>query len=186
MVSSATLADQPSTYEERLLIPTIGMDISSTSEWEDYEYRNQYEVRLGTEMVTLLTAAGELPAWVKAIVRNLNRASDLPENWDSYGAVPASQPVLRRALSVILDVMAERYPMPQVSATPSGGISFEWHRLGRDLEIEIDDGLSVEGYFSDEADESAEWERNLDDDKSSLCPYDLSPLRPYMEQLIHC
>ena len=161
MPSSAALLEQSSTSEGQFLVSDSASGASATAAWDDHDYRNRYEVRLGTKTVHLLSSAGTLPAWLSAVARGLNRAYKLPANWDSYGAVPVFRPVLKHALAVILNVMTDRYPVPQINATPSGGICFEWHRLGRDVEIEIDENLRVEGYFFDEADKSAEWEREL-------------------------
>ena len=171
MFSNAAAEQRDWTFEEQALIPRQVKIESVSTVFDSDDHRQRYELHLGRDEVRLETSAGALPGWVHGIARGLNRVAGLPENWDSYGALPVSQRVLRRALDVALKVMEDRYPEPQVGATVKGGVSFEWHRSGRSLEIEIEGASSVHAYYFDEFDPSADWEAELDGDLAQLAPY---------------
>jgi hypothetical protein len=62
----------------------------------------------------------------------------LEPNWDSYGAAAVSRESVVAALEDVLPlVMEDGTFLPAVVPTPRGGIQFEWHMCGLDVEIEV-------------------------------------------------
>ena len=53
------------------------------------------------------------------------RLLDLPENWNSYGALPISGAAIKAAESM------------SIVPTCNGGVQLEWHINGHDIEIEF-------------------------------------------------
>jgi len=51
----------------------------------------------------------------------------LEQDWDSYGALPPSRPVLQHAWALASMLVEQGMPIPQVFPTRNGGIQFEWH-----------------------------------------------------------
>jgi hypothetical protein len=70
-------------------------------------------------------------------------------NWDGYGAMPLSAPVLRAA-DLFLSAIPEAWPNPEIGADPDGEISFEWARGPHwvfTVSVAADGQLSYAGLF---------------------------------------
>jgi hypothetical protein len=92
---------------------------------------------------------------------------DLPENWDSYGARPINREIVLFALQLLCETMPTDTPAPTVIPTNRGGVQFEWHTRGIDLEIEIQSPERI--YVSYEDQQSGnEWEAELTSDLTRL------------------
>ena len=76
---------------------------------------------------------------VKRSLERLYALSNLPENWDSYDATPIQSDVINYAAKLMLQIMQE----PSVVPTSAGGVQFEWHRKGIDLEVYIESTRAV-------------------------------------------
>lgn len=59
----------------------------------------------------------------------------LPKNWDSYGALPVNENTVDNALKWICSVKTDTMPLPEVVPTVRGGVQFEWHFKGGDIEV---------------------------------------------------
>jgi hypothetical protein len=68
----------------------------------------------------------------------IRRLAQLRPDWDSYGAKPLSQIAVHRVLTKLLPILL-RDDIPEVAIVPTrdGGLQFEWHRLGIDVEIRV-------------------------------------------------
>ena len=77
------------------------------------------------------------PAWEREIVSTLCRYLELPNNWDSYGGKPLRHETGMFALQVLSSVMNSSVPLPSVVPVSSGGVQFEWHQNGLDIELYI-------------------------------------------------
>ena len=64
-----------------------------------------------------------------SVADRIRALSKLEPNWDSYGSPQIEPMVVERALSFIGGV--------QAIPTTKGGIQFEWHQYGWDIEIEL-------------------------------------------------
>lgn len=87
--------------------------------------------------------------WEVEAVHRLLQFAYLPEGWDGYGGTPLKLDVGFFALNVINNVMRPLTPMPQFVPTASGGVQFEWHEKGIDLEFHITGPYDAEMWFQD-------------------------------------
>lgn len=78
------------------------------------------------------------PAWLANRIKQLDQMSQLPANWDSYGAEAVSQTSVnnaKAALEIISRVVAA--PIPWVTANPNGEVSVSWGNDDAVLEVEF-------------------------------------------------
>ena len=114
-----------------------------------------YSVRDGS---IVWLASPSLPTWVPAIVDDLVRLALLGDNWDSYGARPIRSENITTAFEALLTLVRPTTPRPYVVPTVSGGVQFEWHTEGADLEIEIAAPLRLEVFWEPAAGPAVELE----------------------------
>jgi len=75
--------------------------------------------------------------WQQAIVASICEYLALPEGWDSYKGRPIRPETGMFAIQLLNDLMKSNTPTPQVVPVSTGGIQFEWHLAGYDLEIYV-------------------------------------------------
>jgi len=85
----------------------------------------------------LIEWEGREPAWVEPTLNSLGESLALPVNWDSYGARSVDPKSVASAGETLCLVMESDTIPPTVVPTVHGGVQFEWHTRGIDLEIEI-------------------------------------------------
>lgn len=134
-------------------------EIALTDSWQgdragallatDTQSRRVKVASLGKSEVRL-TVDGQFPTWLDTVIADLNSAASLPANWDSYGARPVNQRTLEHALDVLLRVVGNEDPIPEILATSHGGIQFLWHKPGRELKVAINAPFQGEFYYSDD------------------------------------
>ncbi len=84
----------------------------------------------------LLEVHGASPMWLDEVVKRLNVAADavsVEEGWSRMTDTAVIRSL--QALRLIMSVDSKR---PSVTPTPEGGLQFEWHEGGWDIEIEVD------------------------------------------------
>ena len=113
-------------------------------------------------------------SWMDETIRAAIGLTELPPNWDSYGALQIQLECVEYALGLLLELVHENTPSPAVVPTSAGGIQFEWHRKGIDLEIEIE-ALGRVHYFTRDMRAGTE--------KSGILPGDLRNLRSAIGRL---
>lgn len=76
---------------------------------------------------------------IKSARHNIEEMACLKENWDGYGASSISPQARDNALYLISLIEAVPYgvPIPEISPTPNGTISFEWETSHAGAYIEI-------------------------------------------------
>lgn len=79
----------------------------------------------------------EPPKWFIPILAEVCTLGELPPNWNSYGAKPIDPYTAAAAATLLLDVLSEYDPIPAIVPTARGGVMFEWHECGMDLEIDV-------------------------------------------------
>jgi hypothetical protein len=96
-------------------------------------------IRLGNRFMLLRGASPNvfLPAWVKSVLKAIVPLFRLQPNWDSYRAMALDPKTVKSALEILFSVMSYDSPPPCVVPTVSGGLQFEWHVGGIDLEIAV-------------------------------------------------
>jgi hypothetical protein len=97
------------------------------------------------------------PRWLPPLVRSFLNLLQLPPNWNGYGAVQIQKQIVQKALIVLVDVLDDDAPIPSVVPLTDGGVQVEWHRGGRNLEIEFStEGAPEFYYYEDDSDLEAE------------------------------
>ena len=127
--------------------------IPSLAVWEDPpEEPEEFPVRIGDAPWIVRAKRDDRPriAYCEA---ELKRLGNLPENWDSYGALRVSQSSLKNAFETYLTLTQYRghEQWPHFASTPDGGIGLMWHHNDKGLEVEIDGQLVTRCYFYDDA-----------------------------------
>lgn len=89
--------------------------------------------------------------WRGHVVARLDSIARLPDNWDDEGAIVPTPQTMTSALRALQSVMPEAAPRPAVVPTGDGGVQFEWHEGGWNIEIEAepDDTVTVWARSSD-------------------------------------
>jgi len=74
----------------------------------------------------------------------LARLADLEDDWDGHGSPAPDDSTLGASLHVLHRFMAFTASPPSVGATADGGVQFEWHQGGWDIEVEVQpDGNTI-------------------------------------------
>lgn len=100
------------------------------------------------------------PLWLEPLVDALDRA--LRYAAGEPGWLQIEDATLEGAVAGIVRVLDHDTPAPSVTPTPVGGLQFEWHEGGWDLEIEVLPGGMID-VWGNAVDESAEFGGGLDD-----------------------
>lgn len=79
-----------------------------------------------------------LPAWFDPLVNQIANVLALGPNWDTYGAPRIEPKTVSSAVEIVFGILGQSSPAPQIVPLATGGIQFEWHRRGVDLEIVFD------------------------------------------------
>lgn len=108
----------------------------------------------------ILQREDDKPGWLFPTLSALANALALSPNWDSYGGRPADLKALSRALQTLDQLMGKDTIVPTVVPTAEGGIQFEWHTRGIDLEIEIPP-MGPSSVSCQNRQDNTEWEGDL-------------------------
>ncbi|MGA2623110.1 MAG: hypothetical protein ABSF91_04590 [Bacteroidota bacterium] len=96
----------------------------------------QYAIRPSSSIIIVQT--GVLTDGAREIVGKIKTFSDLPENWDSYGATPPSKTAVRNALSLVRSVDERRLPIFFTAPGPNGEVLVELKQGTRSIEFTFD------------------------------------------------
>jgi hypothetical protein len=95
-------------------------------------------------------------AFARPVIEKLAEFAMLEQGWDGRDAASISSPLLEQAADLAVGFAALGFDklgphadlrMPSAHPTVKGGIQFEWHRKGIDLEIELLPNGQVHGYI---------------------------------------
>jgi hypothetical protein len=89
------------------------------------------------------------PAWEKEVVATLCRFLDLDEGWDTYGGRPLRYDTGMFAVQILSNIMDESIPPPSIVPTSTGGVQFEWHQNGLDIELFVAEPYECELMVTD-------------------------------------
>lgn len=79
-----------------------------------------------------------------AVINRLEAMSKLMDDWDGYGSPAPEKQTLIASLEVLNQFMSTSVAAPAVAPTTTGGVQFEWHQGGWDIEVEVfPDGRAV-------------------------------------------
>ncbi len=90
----------------------------------------------------LQVAEGDAPFWLTEVVRRLNVA--VAATSDEVGWQPMTSTAVVSSLQALRRVMSVDSGRPSVTPLPEGGLQFEWHEAGWDIEIEVDPVGSID------------------------------------------
>lgn len=76
-------------------------------------------------------------AEVIAAINRIASLTTLREGWDGHTGKPVTLGIATYSLQILLAIMKPSLPSPSIVPLASGGLQFEWHRNGWDVEIEI-------------------------------------------------
>lgn len=80
---------------------------------------------------------GKLQRGFIEAVQRMIELLELPPGWNSYNAKPIRKENVTFAIDLLGRLMRENTPLPNVIPMVRGGVQFEWHTNGIDLEISI-------------------------------------------------
>lgn len=103
------------------------------------------------------TTQGFSSSWWEPTCLQAFSLLDLPENWDSYGARQIESDCVVEGLRFLVGVLDDDTAPPSVVPCSHGGMQFEWHKSGLDLEIEVTAPNRVSIHVHDHA-TGKEWE----------------------------
>lgn len=101
--------------------------------------------------------------WLVDVIHRMQAIAHYAANWDGAGARPVSTGAMRSAAHLVGAIAKPGMPCPTVGATPEGGIQFEWHRGGWDLEVEVRRSGALEIWGESREGDNAIWAESLDD-----------------------
>lgn len=92
------------------------------------------------------------PIWLSEIENRLRGFSELGENWDSYGAKPIDEKIVKQAFQTLLNSDLNKIKKPRAVPRKDGGINFEWDFDNCFLSIEIRNDGNYYFFFDKEKD----------------------------------
>jgi hypothetical protein len=106
--------------------------------------------------------------WLSGAVERLIELTEREQDWDSYGALPASPDVAQHA-SVFLTELAQADTLqaPDIGGLNDGAVQLEWFRHGRTVHITFNVDSHVRVFYRDAASHET-WEAGLADDPARL------------------
>lgn len=113
---------------------------------------------------------GQEPGWFRPTIQALQDLLQLPENWNSYGARPIVPELAATALDLLLETAPAGMPPPIVVPTTRGGVLFEWHLRGIDLEIDVLTGDRLHVFYED-AKADRTWEGELSGNTAPIAEF---------------
>jgi hypothetical protein len=116
---------------------------------------------------TEITLTKKPPKWFSDVAEILSSFEWLPDDWDSYGAKRIDPGCIKGAVRFLSEIVYDNTPPPSVVPTNSGGVQFEWHTKGIDLEIEIQPTIQIFAAFEDLRSQK-EWEKEITEDYSPI------------------
>ena len=89
------------------------------------------------------------PTWLGPVLQGFANLVTLNDNWDGEGARRIDPTTINRALAAMEEVLPHDASAPSIVPLQNSGLQVEWHRNGKDVEIEFDPTGSVTFYYFD-------------------------------------
>ena len=115
------------------------------------------------------------PVWLTSVRQGFAKVTALEDNWDGEGASRIAPAMLERAMKALEQLLPRHASPPNIVPTHRAGIQFEWHRGGKDLEIELAPSGETTYYYYDAA---------TQDEREGAAASDLSNVRKILEQIV--
>ena len=143
-------------------------DVFESLSWQDVKYSDR-SVPEKNNIRTL--GSKQVPKWYRSVANNIYSIMSLNDNWDSYGADSISYSVAKATDDLLINIMQQETPPPQVVPSANGGIQLEWHDFGIDFEILVTSMSHAFVTFEDIDGGETEWEGVVNYDLSKLVHY---------------
>jgi hypothetical protein len=116
-------------------------------------------------------------AWVGSILQGFANLLTLEPNWDGENGKPIAPALVGSALKFVdrISMVDFRLPAPSIVPISDGGLQIEWHRGGKDFEIEFSPDRSIRYYYYDSSTGS---------EQEGLVAHDLSPVQQLLQNLL--
>jgi hypothetical protein len=159
-MSTAEITQLDRSFLETSFIPALGADL--TQKERLFSIRAVVAKPEPVQRLVPVFARGETvtfryldngeprPAWFMPVLQGFANLAALTQGWDGSTAHRIDRPTINRALSAIEQILPSQAPPPSVVPIPNSGLQIEWHRNGRDLEIEFNPDGAIEFYYFDE------------------------------------
>lgn len=95
--------------------------------------------------------AAQEPAWMKPALERVRALAEVSSGWGGSETHQLRHHALMAALNILGMVMSFESKTPQIVLTNEGGLQFEWHATGVDMEIEVRADGSAEVIVEDPA-----------------------------------
>jgi hypothetical protein len=129
-------------------------------------FRDYRRERPLTPVTTRSAISTPEPAWLNSIERQCWELTNLPANWDTYGAHPVNPITAAAAVEFLRRIVPSSLKAPPtVVPTSAGGLQFEWNVGGHGLEVDFAGPAQVSILYSGQ---DAEWEKDLAADLTPL------------------
>jgi len=103
------------------------------------------------------------PNWFVPMCNRIKELMKLEPGWDGHDGKPVDSDVANFAAKFLRETLEPDGPVPQVVPLSYGGLQFEWHEKGIDLEIEVEAPNRIFVSFEDsKTDEELEGEFSTD------------------------
>jgi len=152
--------------------------------WEQDRYYGKTDLRTlgGRETVLVSTpypfSVGAFtkpaaPEWLAEAKRKITQYTSLSHGWDGYRGIAVDKTTADYAVQVMSNVVTTATPRASVLPLSGGGLQFEWHREGKDLEITFYSPLNIGVSFS----------RKDAEDIELIVSDDVSHLKLFLEEV---
>jgi hypothetical protein len=101
----------------------------------------------------VFASRGSPEPWANDACRQLRQLTQLPANWDSYGAAPINDRALEKAAQYLVYLACVvGVPAPGVGATPDGEVALTWDEAAWSLDASVDATGLIRYVYLDERD----------------------------------
>jgi len=90
--------------------------------------------------------------WIIPTIHPICELLKFKNGWDTYGGRHIEEDIIANALAWTFEVFPKCSLTPSVVPTSHGGLQYEWHRCGIDLEVEFVDSVRVHACYADHKD----------------------------------
>ena len=116
-------------------------------------------------------------AWVGSLLQGFANLLTLEANWDGENGKPIAPALVSSALKFVdrISMVDFRLPPPSIVPISDGGLQIEWHRAGKDFEIEFSPDGSIRYYYYDSSTGGGQ---------EGSVTHDMSTVQQLLEQLL--
>ena len=103
------------------------------------------------------------PPWWDEFLEKLRKLTELPRDWDTYGAEPIDPSCIQKVIETLPKLVNKNTPMPSPVPCSNGAIQIEWHTRRMDVEIEFTTDGRIDAFVKN-LETNEEWEADINGD----------------------